>query len=67
MYSGEKPSISACMPLGSDLEARIQEEKRGMITNFISPVVLGFVIFFMIFDLTRIDSGKDQKPAGGEN
>jgi len=55
------------MPLGSDLEARIQEEKRGMITNFISPVVLGFVIFFMIFDLTRIDSGKDQKPAGGEN
>ena len=67
MYSSEKPRISACMPLGSDLETRIQEEKRGMITNFISPVVLGLVIFFMIFDLTRIDAGKDQRPEGVEN
>lgn len=67
MYSSHKPQISACMPLGTDLETRIQNEKRGMITNFISPIILGLVIFIMIFDMTRIDYGKDKKPGPGEN
>ncbi|RYE73245.1 MAG: hypothetical protein EOO81_01115 [Oxalobacteraceae bacterium] len=67
MYSSQKPQISSCMPSGSNLEARIQAEKRDIITNFVTPVVMSFAIFFGIFEMTRIDYGKDKKPSGGEN
>jgi hypothetical protein len=55
------------MAPGADLETRIQDEKRGMITGFISPVILSFLIFVMIFNLTKINYGNDLEPGSGEN
>ena len=67
MYSSQKPQISACMAPGADLDAKIQDEKRGIFTNFISLAIISFLIFVMIFDLTKTSYGKDQELASGEN
>lgn len=67
MYSSQKPQISACMAPGADLDAKIQDEKRGMFDDFISPAIISFLIFFMIFDLTKTSYGKDQESGSGEN